>query len=386
MKNVLLLTWYDNQNYGTALQAWALKSIIESPEITGLDFTCNEKANCSILPHIPQPTVQKSNKFLKLFSIKSYLMKLDQLCDKIERKRKKELFELREKAFKRFINDNLSFAGEHNIQSAEELGNIADKFDIFIAGSDQIWNPEALDEVYLLNWASPAKKLCSYASSLSVAQIPEEYEHIYSDALKRFYSISIRDTACRKQLTRLSQKQVKTVVDPVILIGQEAMSRLVRKDDSEEYIFCYFLGNNKAHRKTAIEYAKKHGLGIKAIINAGFSFRADKDLEPFAVWDAEPWEFVSLIANAKAVFTDSFHATVISSMLHRRFYTYEKDGQRPQQNNRITEYLTMIGLGERWNCAADDGKVITDDDWKRADDALLKSRIESMEYLMEVLN
>lgn len=38
MKKVLLATWYENHNYGTALQAYALKSIIENPKITEIEL------------------------------------------------------------------------------------------------------------------------------------------------------------------------------------------------------------------------------------------------------------------------------------------------------------------------------------------------------------
>lgn len=385
MKKVLLLTWYDNQNYGTALQAWALKSVIESPDITGLNKINIEETACVILPHSPERDIDIKKKLKKVFSLKSYSMKIEQLRDKIEREKKKKCFQLRQEAFDKFIEEQFLFAANCNLQTVEQLTTIVNEFDVFIAGSDQIWNPEGLDETYLLNWVPQSKKICSYGSSLSVKRIPLEYEDIYRKTLSRFSCISIRDTSCKAQLSQLSGKPVQTVVDPVILIGQDAIKKKVKKCTDKPYIFCYFLGNNKSHRTRALQYAEEHGMDVKAVINAGCSFKSDRELEQYAIWNVDPWGFINLIGNAEAIMTDSFHATVISAMLHRQFYTYEKDAFRPEQNNRIIEFLTMIGLENRWNCPTKDEINITVEDWKEVDNALSTRRSQSMEYLMEVL-
>lgn len=50
------------------------------------------------------------------------------------------------------MGNNFSFSGSKDIQSTEELSELAENYDVFISGSDQIWNPEALDSTYLLEW------------------------------------------------------------------------------------------------------------------------------------------------------------------------------------------------------------------------------------------
>lgn len=54
MKKILLVTWYENNNYGTALQAYALKSIIEKTMLTRLNLNIvQQECLCDILPHKP---------------------------------------------------------------------------------------------------------------------------------------------------------------------------------------------------------------------------------------------------------------------------------------------------------------------------------------------
>lgn len=287
--------------------------------------------------------------------------------------------------FKNFTKNNFKFASNKNIQTEEQLNRIQKKYDIFISGSDQIWNPEALDPTYLLEWVENGKKKFSYGSSLSVKTIPREYFNIYKNALVSFENISIRDSACREQLSKIVGKKVTTVVDPVILIGADALRKNIKTIENENYEFCYFLGNNENHRKCAINFAKEKDLPIKAVIHTGSDFFADKLLEPYAEWEVGPWEFVAYIDSSQIVFTDSFHATVISVLLHKNFIVFEKNSQRPEQNNRIKEFLKLVNLESQWKSSSQEIKdvKISKEQWNMADKALEESRKKSFEFLME---
>ena len=83
-RKVLLLTWYGNNNYGTSLQAYSLKTIIENPEITNLDISknINFNAECEILPHTPNRMKKRFHKIRKLFELKVYKEKWHQLKNK----------------------------------------------------------------------------------------------------------------------------------------------------------------------------------------------------------------------------------------------------------------------------------------------------------------
>ena len=389
MKKLLLLTWYENNNYGTSLQASSLSSIICDPQITGLISKSTEKFECDILRHHPERQEQKSKigKIVKVFQPKNYLMKYSQIKDFCIKRAKQKSFEIRSLAFEEFTNRNFTFSSSVNAQTEVELRRVSEKYDIIMSGSDQVWNPEALDPTYLLQWVPVGKKKVSYGSSLSVTKIPEKYYDIYRKSLSSFDAISIRDVQCREQLSQIIKRDVYTVVDPVVLLGRSALLQRQKNIElgNKPYIFCYFLGNKVVHRKKAIEYAEQHGLEIKAVVNCGFDFKADKDLQKYAIWDVDPNQFIFCIQNAQFVFTDSFHATVISTLLHKDFVVFEKDNNRPTQNTRIKEFLTLAGLDERWEMSVDQLKSIDMGKWKAADERIDVARQKSFNYLMEAL-
>lgn len=389
MKKVLLLTWYDNNNYGTSLQASSLRSIICDPQITGLISESTEKFECDILRHQPERREPKSKfrKIVKVFQPKNYLMKYSQIRDSYIKRTKQKEFKARSLAFDNFTNLNFTFSSSINAQTEIELRRVSEKYNIIMSGSDQVWNPEALDPTYLLQWTPIGKKKVSYGSSLSMTKIPEKYYDIYRKSLPNFDAISIRDAQCREQLSQIVKRNVYTVVDPVILLGRRALSQRQRSIElgDKPYIFCYFLGNKVAHRKNAIKYAERHGLAIKAVVNCGFDFKADKDLQKYAIWDVDPNQFIFCIQNAKFVFTDSFHATVIATLLHKDFVVFEKDSNRPAQNTRIKEFLALAGLDERWEMSMNQLTSIDMDKWKAADARIDVARQKSFDYLMEAL-
>lgn len=111
MKKLLLLTWYENNNYGTSLQASSLSSIICNPQITGLISKSTEKFECDILRHHPERQEQKSKigKIVKVFQPKNYLMKYSQIKDFCIKRAKQKSFEIRSLAFEEFTNRNLIF-------------------------------------------------------------------------------------------------------------------------------------------------------------------------------------------------------------------------------------------------------------------------------------
>lgn len=383
MKKILLVTWYANYNYGTALQAYALKSVIEDPSITGLmEKPQDWHYKCDLLPHTPCRRKQ-NGMWKKLFVPTTYLSKLGYLCDKKVYNSKKALFKERENAFHNFISDNFVFASDHNVQNNEELSQIAHNYDVVLAGSDQIWNPVSLDPVYLLQWVPDGKKI-SYGSSLSVGNIAPADEPVYQQALNGFKAISIRDRKCRAQLEAIACKSVTTVVDPVILLGRNALLQGVRDIVSPPFVFCYFLGGKREHRVFALSEAQKQNLQVHAVINVGSDYSADKPFESVADWDVGPWKFVSYIKSANVVITDSFHATVISTLCHTPFIVLEKDPMRPEQNNRILEFLDAVGLRNRWKANNVD-TAISEAQWEQADSALSKMRKSSLDWLISNL-
>ena len=145
MKKILLLTWYKNYNYGTALQAYSLQKVIKDSKITGINTNDQYLADeCYLLPYMPKRKTSMIHKMKKALMFSTYVKKWEQRRDRKIYKANEENFKKRENAFLGFISENYKLAANHEIQ-VEELESIVKPYDIVMAGSDQIWNPEALD-------------------------------------------------------------------------------------------------------------------------------------------------------------------------------------------------------------------------------------------------
>ena len=73
MKKALIVTWYNNYNYGTALQACSLKKVLENPKCTRLEVAqnCEFNLECSFLPHRAKKKLNLGRKIKKIFRFKS---------------------------------------------------------------------------------------------------------------------------------------------------------------------------------------------------------------------------------------------------------------------------------------------------------------------------
>ena len=94
-----------------------------------------------------------------------------------------------------------------------------------------------------------------------------------------------------------------------------------------------------------------------------------------------PEEFVSLIAHASLILTNSFHATVFSVLFHKPFRVFATD----KSGARMRDLLGNIGLSSRCNdtiCADD----IVPCDWDDVDSRLDSLREHSWAYLRRALS
>ena len=134
------------------------------------------------------------------------------------------------------------------IDSREELKDIANDYDIFLSGSDQIWNPNTMygDMSYMFDFTPASAKRISYASSFSCSFIPKEYIDQYKSNLNRMHAISVREQNGADLVKQLIGKDAKVVLDPTLLLDKAQWSELGEKsyglDLPKRYIVCYMLG------------------------------------------------------------------------------------------------------------------------------------------------
>ncbi|MDQ1298056.1 MAG: hypothetical protein QG558_595 [Campylobacterota bacterium] len=251
------------------------------------------------------------------------------------------------KNFKQFIAQNMKLTKK--MSTHEFLFGHAGSFDVYVAGSDQIWNPAcisgncSIDPVYFLDFAPKEAKKLSYASSMGSYRYSEEEKKRIKELLKDFDMVSVREKDGQTMLQEILERPVHHVVDPTLLLSKNEWLEVLGKNrklkQEEKYILLYSVPKTKLIR-SAVEYFSKK-LGLKVIaIDQGLSTvgKVDKQIR-----DAGPIEYLSLFSNAEFVITDSFHGTCFSVNFQKPFVAIAPG----KHSNRIESLLSLIGLQDR---------------------------------------
>lgn len=228
----------------------------------------------------------------------------------------------------------------------DELKKNPPQCDICIAGSDQIWNPLFIhhDKSFFLAWAPDGCKKISYASSVTIKEMPDEFIEDYKSALSSFAYISVREGS--SFLQNLLHREVKTVLDPTFLLNKNEWTQyfspkpLVKGD----YILCYILSysyNPYPYIYELIEKVRKE-LGLPVVIIDGKPSLIYKGYKVFV--NAGPSEFLNLFYNAKFVITTSFHGTAFAINFNKNFLSVIND--LSQNDNRICSLAEQVGIVE----------------------------------------
>lgn len=265
-----------------------------------------------------------------------------------------------------------------------EDNDYTNKFDIYICGSDQIWSPYLpFVGYYYLDFTS--KKKIAYAPSVGKKIANEDYKKKVTLCLNSFSHISTREQAGKELLSQLTNKPVKVVVDPTLLLRRHDWDLLVDTNIIQNYIFCYFLTPNIWYVNHAIELAKRNHLQLKIFYTAPAFYKYESN-----VVFGGPKEFLTYIKYAKMVLTDSFHATIFSLVFQRDFITYKrfKDGGEKDQNARIYNLLTPLHLVDRFVGEEELQNVENREtiNYESVQNIMEDMRIDSLNYLKTALS
>lgn len=222
----------------------------------------------------------------------------------------------------------------------DDLYDNPPKYDIYLVGSDQVWNPCLIHNVepYLLTFLHSDEKRISYASSIGRTDIPSEYEPLFKDALSKFSHLSVREDKSKAIVQSfLPTADISINLDPTMLINEEHWISLSKRPKFSNYVLCYFLHNEADKLKFAEQVAKHNNLQLIAI--------GDKanDIDAKFLNQTGPKEWLGLIKGANHIITDSFHGTVFSTMLNGNFMVLCNEISK---ETRVNHLLNMLCLKE----------------------------------------
>ena len=215
-------------------------------------------------------------------------------------------------------------------------------FDVLIVGSDQVWNPNSINDFYMLNFAEKNKVKISYAASIGKNSLSFTQTSLYKDFLSDYQAISIREKEGVDFIKNLGYENAQLCLDPTLLLSKLEWDEICSKRlISEKYVFCYFLSENVLERKNAKEFARKRGLKIVTLPHLAYKKRqCDVSFGDHQLYNVSPQDFISLIKYSECVFTDSFHATVFSLIYEKQFFSF--DDCKTETSSRITTLLKIF--------------------------------------------
>jgi len=249
-----------------------------------------------------------------------------------------------------FLNRmDVSFSKE-SYSSREQLLRFPPKYDVYISGSDQIWNPRYTcgDDIFLLSFAPDSSRKISYASSFGVTNLPQSVCDKFAKYFNRYDHISVREDSGVSLMKSVFSKESVCVLDPTLLLNDKEWESVLRTSKTpgvEPYIFCYLLN----YTFDAFPYAEEFALHIRKATGLKLIF-GGRPPKNFTTKGIEyrvgigPEDFISLIYNAKLVITTSFHGTAFAVNFGKPVYSIVDS---LTGDDRQASFLRGLGLNSR---------------------------------------
>lgn len=198
-----------------------------------------------------------------------------------------------------------------------DLANNPPEYDVYLTGSDQVFNPKLSPQ------SSPARRLefvkkgvkASYAASSGTNEIDARYKKEFMQALSTFKGISVREEGLAQYIKKEYELDAFVHIDPVFLLNKEEWSHFSQSIDylKGEYIFYYRVLPQRELNETAAKLSEMTGLPI-FVADGHDKFKHQIRRKGFL----SPEQWVYAINNAAYVVTNSFHGAAFATNLGKR--------------------------------------------------------------------
>lgn len=360
-----ILTFHCAHNYGAVLQCYGLQEALKAMghDVQVIDYRPDYLWKPYKVFNIQRFRTNSLYELLKLVAKETIL-----LPNRIKRHR----------AFDDFIKKRFNLS--HSITQQD----IPSCYDVYVMGSDQIWNPKitkGFDQVYFgyFSFQKANKKYVAYAASMESTKLEPNSINFLLKSLNNFDAISVREMQLAEQLHSLTGKKIETVLDPTLLVDHSIWNKIaIEPLKKKGYVLVYQIrmDTNVMHIADSIaNQLNTHVIEITG--NLTFQFNNRKRVQY-----ASPEEFLGLIKNAACILTTSFHGTAFSVIFNRPFYCIAlNDGY----DTRSQSLLASIGLEHRI-IGKNDMPVFSTIDYDNGiNDCIMNMRAASMQFLQENL-
>lgn len=218
------MTIWQADNYGAELQAYALQG-----KLNGMGVECENID----FPFYKNPAFHKFRCRRSEYSI-GWRNQLKEILFPFLRwlrgRKNRKLVQQRAERFQDFYLSTRR--SKKRYLSVQELYADPPRYDVYITGSDQVWNPRIpiAHAPFFLDFAPPAAPRIAYASSFGVEKLPSEAERFFRQWLMAYSHISVREQSSVDLIRKLTGKEAVHVLDPTLLLsGQRRKNCSQRK-------------------------------------------------------------------------------------------------------------------------------------------------------------
>lgn len=343
MKKIGIITIVKVNNYGAELQAFALQKKLESKGFQAeiIDYLYYKnwryKDTKESRPFIPLSLKDRILYWVKYRAVNFLIEKVFTVFNGNIRRRL-ERFSSFHKEYSRFSKEFRSYPALYR----ERMN-----YDVYMVGSDQVWNPSANSSIepYFLTFAPKGSKKISYASSFGVSVIEEDLHGRFRALLDNIEEISVREESGVQLVKQLTGRDATLVVDPTLLLtsAEWEVCEKLYPNMPKRYVLIYQLSESRTIVGLAKLISKKINAPVFRICKRAFHENIDSGIQN--ILDAGPSEFLYLIHNAEFVITNSFHGTAFSVNYHKPFFTVLSN--KKKNNARMESLLRAIDLQNR---------------------------------------
>lgn len=359
-----LITFHFAHHYGAQLQAYATMRAIQ-----GLGH------DCEIIDYRLPHTTRTNQLFKKGGGVRG-------MASDAHTALHYGAFQRRFTRFEAFVAEQMELSPER-YTAFDQLRAAPPEYDVYVAGSDQIWNPyifqdKQFDPSFLLGFVKEGRRI-AYAPSLGVPELPADKAAQLRDFLAPFSALSVREKRGQLLLKEAAGREARVVLDPTLLLNGEAWGALAAPPRHQgPYILCYFVSDPAESAPYALALSRRTGWPIVQLAGARRKIEGASEI----VFDAGPREFLGLFRYASAVVTNSFHGAAFSLQFRKNFFTSMSPKERSEPTfSRIYSLLSRLGCADRIIGLDTTAPVEAAMDYDKVYQRLDEARADSLAYL-----
>ena len=326
-KKVAIMSMQRVINYGSFLQAYGLKTLLEEQghTVEFVDIKPGQQRDFG------KREIEKIG-YKRYTGLKRLLAVMDKYFIKrcIGQLYQKQLVKL--------------FRQKHQQQLGMTAQPVTDvPCDTLVIGSDEVFNCAQATPwgvaTCLLGDYPMAQRVITYAASCGFttsADLPEDVRQTVRDCFSKISAFSVRDSNTHNFVQSLSDQEIMEHLDPVLAADFSGHRKTYRFNKPYLLVYAYTNRINLPEEIKAIQtFAKKHGL--KTVSVGGYQCWCDYNLL------VEPLELFDVFQGAAYVVTDTFHGTVIAAKMNTPFATIVRESNR----NKLEDLIRRLGMQRR---------------------------------------